>query len=131
MCIRDSRSGRLLDPQALLGDIYMDEAYRVQRALTDLRVAAGERIVGWKLGYTSNAMREQMGIAQPNFGPLTDAMVLHSGDSVGQHLLQPRVEPEICLRFARPLEGEVTVAEVLAAVGEAGACLEFEIPGDS
>ncbi len=119
---RTQRSTRtpLTDEAALS----LDDAYAIQHEVTSARLGRGEQIVGWKLGYTSLAMREQMGIAQPNFGPLTDAMVLHSGDSVGQHLMQPRVEPEICLRFARPLEGEVTVAEVLAAVGEAVACLE-------
>lgn len=102
----------------------IDDAYAIQDEVTAARTARGERIVGWKLGYTSLAMREQMGIAQPNFGPLTDAMVLQSGDAVGGYLMQPRVEPEICLRFAQPLAGAVTIDEVLAAVDEAVACLE-------
>ena len=121
------RSGRLLDPQALLGDIDMDEAYRVQSAFTDLRVAAGERIVGWKLGYTSNAMREQMGVAEPNFGPLTDAMILGSGDAVASELVQPRVEPEIAFRFGTALSavnGTVRRRDVLDAVDMAVSCLE-------
>ena len=48
----------------------LDSAYDVQDALTARRLARGDRRVGWKLGYTSAAMREQMGVAQPNFGPL-------------------------------------------------------------
>ena len=52
------------------GVITLDDAYRVQDQVTALRLAAGERRAGWKLGYTSAAMRAQMGIASPNFGPL-------------------------------------------------------------
>lgn len=102
----------------------IDDAYAIQRAGTELRLQRGERIVGWKLGYTSLAMRAQMGIDQPNFGPLTDAMLLASDDSVSRSLIQPRVEPEIGLRFSQPLQGEVTLDDVLGAVGEAFACLE-------
>jgi 2-keto-4-pentenoate hydratase len=65
-----------------------------------------------------------MGIDQPNFGPLTDAMLLASDDYVSPSLLQPRVEPEIALRFARPLHGGATIDDVLGSVGEAFACLE-------
>src|ERR1700745_3399635 len=52
------------------------DAYRVQDQVTALRLAGGERRAGWKLGYTSAVMRAQMGIDAPNFGPLTDAMLL-------------------------------------------------------
>ena len=54
------------------------DAYRVQDQMTALRLADGERRAGWKLGYTSAVMRAQMGIDAPNFGPLTDAMLLDS-----------------------------------------------------
>ncbi len=102
----------------------IDDAYAIQRAGTALRLERGEAIAGWKLGYTSLAMRAQMGIDHPNFGPLTDAMLLATNDAVSPSLIQPRVEPEIGLRFARPLSGRVEVDDVLAAVGEAFACLE-------
>ena len=100
------------------------DAYAIQARVTAARLGRGERIVGWKLGYTSAAMRQQMGIAEPNFGPLTDAMVLRSGDAVSAGLVQPRVEPEICLRFGRALHGQVTVDDVMAAADDALACLE-------
>ena len=105
-------------------ELSIADAYAIQRAGTSRRLARGERIVGWKLGYTSLAMREQMGIDQPNFGPLTDAMLLGSHDVVDPGLIHPRVEPEIGLRFARALESPTTVEDVLAAVDEPFACLE-------
>jgi 2-keto-4-pentenoate hydratase len=102
----------------------IDDAYAIQMAGTELRVERGERVVGWKLGYTSLAMRAQMGIDHPNFGPLTDAMLLGHDGAVSVSLIQPRVEPEIGLRFAQPLTGEVSQDDVMRAVGEAFACLE-------
>jgi 2-keto-4-pentenoate hydratase len=73
----------------------MDDAYRVQLAGLALRRERGERRVGWKLGYTSAAMREQMHVEGPNFGPLTDVMRAESGVEVAGRLTQPRVEPEL------------------------------------
>lgn len=103
----------------------MDDAYRIQRLVTATRVARGGRVVGWKLGYTSAAMREQMGVEQPNFGPRTDAMLLDDGSVARNHLTQPRVEPEIGFFLARPLGGaDITRDDALAAVEVAVACLE-------
>ena len=119
------RAGRTLDvllsqePGLSLGD-----AYRVQDQMTALRLADGERRAGWKLGYTSAVMRAQMGIEAPNFGPLTDAMLLDSPAVLPGGALQPRVEPEIGLRLGRRLTAPCSVSDVLAACSEALACLE-------
>lgn len=75
------------------------DAYAVQDVLTARRLAAGERVVGWKLGYTTAAMRVALGIDRPNHGPLTDRMVLSSPASSDARLIQPRVEPEIAVRL--------------------------------
>ena len=112
------------EPISSTVDLDIDDAYAIQRAGTDLRLERGERVVGWKLGYTSLAMRIQMGIDHPNFGPLTDAMLLSHDGTVSAALIQPRVEPEIGLRLAQPLTGEVSLDDVMGAVGEAFACLE-------
>lgn len=119
--------GRTLDAQATLGSPDLATAYAIQRELTALRLAAGERVIGWKLGYTSAVMRQQMGINRPNFGPLTDAMLLAPGACVWQRLTQPRVEPEIGLRLHAALDartGPVDRHTVAAAVSQAHACLE-------
>jgi 2-keto-4-pentenoate hydratase len=76
---RSRQAGSALD--VLLSDelgLSLADAYRVQDQTTALRLAAGERVTGWKLGYTSAVMRAQMGVASPNFGPLTDVMILDS-----------------------------------------------------
>ena len=119
------REGRTLevllsaDPGFSLAD-----AYRIQDQVTALRLAAGERRAGWKLGYTSVVMRAQMGIEAPNFGPLTDAMLLGSPAVLPAGALQPRIEPEIGLRLGRRLTAPCSVSDVLAACDTALACLE-------
>jgi 2-keto-4-pentenoate hydratase len=126
-------AGRLLDARRRRQTIHpitdsiplsIADAYEIQEVVTATRLERGERVVGWKLGYTSLAMRQQMGIDAPNFGPLTDAMLLASGALVAPELMQPRVEPEVALRIGRVVEGDVTNDDVLAATVEACACLE-------
>lgn len=117
-------SGQTLAPISDRVDLALDDAYAIQSILTQARVDRGERLIGWKLGYTSMAMRQQMGIDAPNFGPLTDAMVLSSGSNVPGSFTQPRVEPEVGLRFLRDVPVGAGREEVLACVATAHACLE-------
>ena len=121
------QAGRTLDAEATLGSPDLATAYAIQRALLALRLAAGERVVGWKLGYTSEVMRRQMGIDRPNVGPLTDRMLLDPGDAISDRLVQPRVEPEIGLRLHTALDARRAPVDrhtVAAAVEGAYACLE-------
>jgi 2-keto-4-pentenoate hydratase len=121
------QAGRTLDAEATIGSSDLATAYAIQRALLALRLAAGERVVGWKLGYTSEVMRRQMGIDRPNIGPLTDRMLLGSDDVVSDRLVQPRVEPEIGLRLKTALDARHAPVDrhtVVAAVESAYACLE-------
>ncbi len=118
------RAGWTTTPLSAEVPLSLVDTYAIQRALTAIRLAEGERIVGWKLGYTSQAMREQMGVDAPNYGPLTDAMLLADGVDLGDRAAQPRVEPEIAIRLARDLSGPVDLATVLRAVDGAYACLE-------
>ncbi|NLT30303.1 MAG: hydratase [Propionibacterium sp.] len=118
------RDGLVLPAPSTQGHpLDIDAAYRIQRAVTGHRLAAGQRIVGWKLGYTSQVMRDQMGIDQPNYGPLTDVMTLESGATAPSFLRQPRVEPEVALVLREELSPGVGV-ESLAGSVEARACLE-------
>ena len=121
------QEGGTLDAEATLGTPDLATAYAIQRALLALRLAAGERVVGWKLGYTSEVMRHQMGIDRPNIGPLTDWMLLGSGDAVHERLVQPRVEPEIGLRLKTALDARQAPVDrhtAAQAVEGAYACLE-------
>jgi 2-keto-4-pentenoate hydratase len=119
------RRGVTLDPISDRHRLTMDDAYAIQAHVTSARLDLGERRVGWKLGYTSAVMREQMGIDAPNFGPLTDAMFIDDGGDVAGRFTQPRVEPEVALRFDRELTVGADVDDVLSAVGSAHAALEI------
>jgi 2-keto-4-pentenoate hydratase len=125
--LRQARQqGRTLDV-LLSGELGLSlkDAYRIQDQATASRLAAGERRAGWKLGYTSAVMRAQMGIDAPNFGPLTDVMLLDSPAVLPGGALQPRVEPEIGLRLGRRLTAPCSVYQALDACDAALACLEI------
>lgn len=116
---------RTLAPITNQLDLSMQDAYAIQQALTTLRLLGGQRVVGWKLGYTSEAMRQQMGVTQPNYGPLLTTMLLADGATVDGEVTQPRVEPEIGIRFGSALSGDVSWDDVLSAVEGCFACLEI------
>jgi 2-oxo-3-hexenedioate decarboxylase len=94
--------------------------YRIQAETLRRRLARGEQITGVKLGLTSKAKQERMGVSTPLVAWLTDAMVLEEGQPVPQHaLIHPRIEPEIVFVMRDRLEGlGVTAEQALAAVGE-------------
>lgn len=73
------------------------DAYAVQRAVYQ-RMRASERVVGFKLGYTSPVMRRAMNVEEPNHGPLSAVMVRES-PAVVAGLLQPKAEPEIAVEL--------------------------------
>lgn len=91
------------------------DAYAVQAAGVERRVAEGEAIIGGKLGFTSRAMQEAMGVDQPNYGWLTDAMVVDDGEVRLDRLIHPKVEPEIAFLLAADLEPPVSATDVLMA----------------
>ncbi|MFR0357658.1 2-keto-4-pentenoate hydratase [Streptomyces sediminimaris] len=114
----------LLDPLSDKEPLDLHDAYRIQRKVHESRLRGGQKPAGFKLGYTSKPMREQMGVATPNYGPLTDRMLVPNDSSTDPALLQPRVEPEVGLVLGLPLAGRITRHDALHAVKYAAACLE-------
>jgi 2-keto-4-pentenoate hydratase len=111
------------------GTIAIDDmatAYAVQQANVDARVAAGERIVGRKIGLTSLAVQKQLGVDQPDFGALFAGMAY--GDSQPMplsRLIQAKVEAEIALVLERDLTQERhTFADIINATAYALAAIE-------
>lgn len=89
----------------------LDDAYRIQHALIERRLARGERPVGTKLGFTSKAKMAQMGVSEIIVGQLTDAMeVADDGEVPLGALIHPRIEPELAFRLAADVEpgGDIT-----------------------
>ena len=102
-------------PRAYFGQIVMDEAYRIQLALIDRRVAAGERHIGWKVGFTANAIREQFKYHEPLFACILELQPTGHVFAAAE-LIEPGFETELCVRLGRGLEGQVTLDQVRAAV---------------
>ncbi len=95
-----------------------EAAMALQRLTLSRRLARGERLTGLKLGLTSRAKQQRMGIDRPITAFLTDAMALRLGEPLEAHqLVHPRAEPEIVFEMGRRLSGPgATALEALAAV---------------
>ncbi|MFC5744275.1 2-keto-4-pentenoate hydratase [Actinomadura rugatobispora] len=107
-------------------ELDLELAYRIQDETLARRLMRGEHIVGVKLGLTSRAKQERMGVDSPLTAWLTDAMVLGGGVPVPlDSLIHPRVEPEIVFVLGEPLAGPgVTATRALAAVESVHAGIE-------
>lgn len=102
-------------------------AYRVQQRLTQQRLADGARIVGRKIGLTSPAVQQQLGVDQPDFGVLFDDMLCGpEGVIPSGRLLQPKAEAEIAFVLAADIDHHVVDTEMIRnAVAYAVAALEI------
>jgi 2-keto-4-pentenoate hydratase len=118
----------------LIGTDDLSAAYAVQQQLVRTRLDAGATVVGRKIGATSEAVQNQLGVDQPDFGYLLDEMDVSDAARPGggpismRTLLQPRVEAEVAFRLGRDIdvpEDEITLELVRAAVDVALPALEI------
>jgi 2-oxo-hept-3-ene-1,7-dioate hydratase len=108
-------------------DMDMDDAYAVQKAWVDRKIADGRRVTGYKIGLTSRAMQMAMKIDTPDFGILLDDMAYADGAQIrAADFTDPRIETEFAFVLNKPLSGEdVTVNDVLAATDYVVPALEL------
>lgn len=111
-----------LEPITPLTEQYPDmdiaDAYAVQLAgIKERTEAHGGEIVGWKVGLTSKAMQQMLGVDQPDFGHLLDNMRMDEGVDIDcADMIWPRVEPEIAFQLKADLKGPgVTAPDVMDA----------------
>lgn len=117
----------------LIGTDDLPAAYAVQQGLVQARLAAGGgsvRVVGRKIGATSLAVQQQLGVDQPDFGYLlSDMDVSHDHPISMRTLVQPRVEAEVAFVLGHDIapqsEEEITLDLVRAAVEVALPALEI------
>lgn len=101
-------------------------AYQVQQASVARRLARGESQVGIKMGFTSRAKMQQMGVDEMIWGPLTSGMLIEEGGSLDlAQFIHPRVEPEIAFLLKKDLSGVVSLAEAMSAVEAVAPALEI------
>lgn len=105
----------------------LDAAYAIQQRIVRDREAAGAAIVGRKIGLTSRAVQDQLGVHTPDFGWLFDDMVYPDGGEVPMaRLLQPKAEAEVAFMLRADLaDGDLDVDQVSEAVDYAVAALEI------
>lgn len=104
----------------------VEAGYRVQAINTARWLAEGRRIVGRKIGLTSEVVQQQLGVSQPDFGVLFADMLVGSGEVIDFHRVQqPRAEAEVALGLIRDLDGpDITPQDVLAATAWAAPAIE-------
>ena len=106
-------------------DITIEDAYQVSLQILERRLAAGERVIGKKIGVTSKAVQNMLNVHQPDFGFLTDKMVYSGEMPISKELIQPKAEGEIAFVLKRDIVGPgVTIPQVLAATEAVMPCFE-------
>ncbi len=108
-------------------DISIEDAYHIQQRMIARRIEKGERVVGKKIGVTSQAVMNLLGVHQPDFGYLLDGMLYNEGEAIPfDRLIQPKAEGEIAFLLKKDLQGPgVTAVDVLAATEGVMACFEI------
>jgi 2-oxo-3-hexenedioate decarboxylase len=121
-----ARTGKAVDQIDPDSKMSLADAYAVQAASIARRVARGEKRVGVKMGFTSRAKMVQMGLSDVIWGRLTSAMLVEEGGKTPfSRYVHPRAEPEIAFVLKKPLAGDVTAVEALAAVEAIAPAIEI------
>lgn len=105
-------------------DFSWTDARATAQARDRIRMADGEELIGYKLGWTSAAMRDALGIDRPNWGTLWSSQVLGSTMQLDS-MIHPKVEPEFVYHAKDDLRGDVSVEDV--AAGCAGWSVGLEV----
>ncbi|MBK8899751.1 MAG: fumarylacetoacetate hydrolase family protein [Anaerolineaceae bacterium] len=110
-------------PSALFPHIEFEDAYAISAEVARRQQAAGARLIGYKVGLTSIAMRRSSKIDEPDFGFLYNHFLIEDGARVPHaNYCVPRVELELAFILGQPLRGPgVNLLDVLRAT-------EFVIP---
>jgi 2-keto-4-pentenoate hydratase len=127
--LRQAQATRIpIDPltETYPGEFDVAAAWQIQSLNRELALAEGRVALGYKVGLTSHAMQEQMGVSEPDFGVLLDDMIIPDGATI--HLgdfVQPRVEAEIALVLRRDLGAGASAEDVLESLAAALPAIEI------
>ncbi len=109
--------------------ITIEDAYQISLKFLQRREAAGERVIGKKIGVTSKPVQDMLNVHQPDFGFLTNTMQFDDGATVSLRqsgLIQPRAEGEIAFMLKADLKGPgITKEQVLEATEWVAPCFEI------
>lgn len=103
----------------------IDAAYATQEINVKRRMANGENVVGKKIGLTSFAVMEQLGVDQPDYGVLFDTMEVKGGKLAYSELVQPKAEAEIAFVMGEDLDGDFNITDLIEAIDYATVSIEI------
>ncbi len=107
-------------------DFSRSDAYSVQEKGIQMRSSRGEKIIGLKMGLTSEGKRKQMNLDSPLYGVLTDKMEVENQGTfnlIGS--IHPKIEPEIAFYITQDLKGTISREDVLNATEYIAPALEI------
>jgi 2-keto-4-pentenoate hydratase len=109
------------------GGLTLQDAHTICEENIQARLEAGEKMRGYKVGFTNIPVREKMGLPDSTYGYILDTMALDSGGELAMsELIAPKIECEICFLLKAPLSGRGLTAEDVLAATE-GVRAAFEI----
>ena len=119
-----------IEPPSETVNLEVEQAYRVQQAWHQLRLADGDSLIGRKIGLTSNAVRDQFGVTEPDYGLLWKSRQYEFKNGLLELprgvFIQPRLEGELAFLIGRALEGpNVNLQDVLAATDAVAPAVEI------
>jgi len=108
-----------VDPLTERAELSIEDAYKIQLEIVEIKKRRGEKVIGKKIGLTSRRIQQALGVYQPDYGHIMDKLVLREGSPIFlSELIQPKIEVEIAFIFKDDLNGPgVTAAEVLRCTG--------------
>jgi 2-keto-4-pentenoate hydratase len=95
-------------------------AYDIQSCWAAMRIARGEKVLGRKIGLTSKAIQQQLGVSEPDYGALWQSSFYEAANGKvtipARDFLQPRIEGEVAFLIGKSLrQPNVTPEQVLEA----------------
>lgn len=108
-------------------EMAIEDSYKIQAEVFRIKTERGERVIGKKIGLTSEGIRQQIGVYEPDFSLISDGNFLRNGEALDLDMMNiPRLEPELAFILKDDLKGPVvTNWEVVRSV--LGVSAAFEI----
>ena len=104
----------------------LDQSYTIQKMSINQRIERGEEIVGYKLGFTSKAKMEQMGVHEIIWGRLTDLMHIENGSMLpSNRFIHPRAEPEVAFLVKKKISNALAKQDLSAHISHMAAAIEI------
>ena len=104
-----------IDPITERAELSIEDAYKIQLEIIEMKKRRGEKVIGKKIGLTSKRMQQALGLYQPDYGHIIDKMIIGDGSPISlSELIQPKIEVEIAFILKEELTGPgATAAGVL------------------